>query len=110
MLKEILDIFTYSSILLISLFIIGFIRTPPEIFLTFTFVIKIILSVFLIYKFGYNKNISFTELDRRIIIMISIFMLIMTFTDFINQFIDEIKRLINPKYKSNDTNNKKWFK
>ena len=88
MLKEILDIFTYSSMIFITLFIIGFIKTPPNVFLTFTFFIKILLAAFLLYKFGYKKNNTFAELDRRIIIMISIFMLITTFTDFINQFIN----------------------
>lgn len=107
MLSEILDIFTYSSIFFITLFIIGFIKTPPNVFLTFTFIIKILLSAVLLYKFAYKKTNLFTELDRRIIIMISIFMLITTFTDFINQFIDEIKKKINPKYKPDPKN--KWF-
>lgn len=96
MIKEIIDIFTYSSIIFITLFIVGFIKSPPNVFLTFTFFIKIFLAFILIYKFGYKKSSTFTELDRRIIIMISIFMLVMSFTEFINQFIYKIKHFINP--------------
>jgi hypothetical protein len=106
MLKEILDIFTYSSVLFITMFIIGFIKTPPKVFLTFTFLMKILVAVFLLYKFGYKKINNFTELDRRIIILISLFMLVMSFTDFINQFILEIKKIIDPGSK---TENHKWF-
>ncbi len=109
MLQEILDIFTYSSVLFITLFIIGFIKSPPNVFLTFTFLMKILVAVILLYKFGYKRTKEFTELDRRIIVLISIFMLVMSFTDFINQFIDEIKKRIDPTSKTEKTHNK-WFK
>jgi hypothetical protein len=107
MLHEILDIFTYSSVFFITLFIIGFIKSPPAVFLTFSFLIKIMIAIFLLYKFGYKKNNTFSELDRRIIILISMFMLIISFTDIINQFINEIRTLINPNYKPTDK--VKWF-
>lgn len=106
MLREILDIFTYSSVLFITLFIIGFIKSPPNVFLTFTFLMKILVAVLLLYKFGYKKTKEFTELDRRIIVLISVFMLVTSFTDFINQFIDEIKKIIDPS----KTEKNKWFK
>ncbi len=107
MLKVVLDIFTYTSILFIILFIIGYIKTPPIFFLTLTFIIKIVIALILLYKFAYKKTANFTELDRRIIIMISIFMLVMSFTDILNSVINDIKKIINPNYVSSP--NDKWF-
>ncbi len=105
---QFLDMFTYASAILILGFIIGFVSSPPDIFLLITFALKIIIAVSLIYKFGYKKTSVFTELDRRIIIMLSIFMLVMSFTDLINQFVDDIKKLINPSYQPSTTT-RKWF-
>ncbi len=34
-------------------------------------------------------------------------MLVMSFTDLINQFVDEIKKMINPSYQPSPS--KKWF-
>jgi hypothetical protein len=104
MLNQVLDIFTYSSILFISLFIIGYIKTPPTIFISLSFVIKVILALILLYKFGYKKVDKYTELDRRIIVMISIFILVMSFTDLLNSLLNDVKKIINP-----NTQNEKWF-
>jgi hypothetical protein len=108
MLKEILDIFTYSSAIFIVMYIIGFIGAPPAIFITFTFILKIVIAVTLVYKFGYNPTYKYTELDRRIIIMLSIFMLVMSFTDYMNAMINDIKKLIHPNDTTTSTN-QKWF-
>jgi hypothetical protein len=105
MLKQILDIFTYTSIIIISLFIIGYISTPPILFLKFTFIIKVLLALLLLYKYGYKKEKINTELDRRIIVMISIFILLSSFTDIMNSVVNDVKKIINPN--SKDT---VWFK
>ncbi len=105
-----LDIFTYTSLAIMTLYIIGYINSPPELFVTYSFIIKVIISLILIYKFGYKKTKTYTEIDRRIIIMISIFMLIMSFTDIINEFLEEIKQIINPNYVPNKNGSSKWIK
>jgi hypothetical protein len=105
MLKQLLDAFTYSSLLIIILFIVGYISAPPIIFLKITFIIKVLLAFVLLYKYGYKKENINTELDRRIIVMISIFMLIMSFTDIMNSVVNDVKKILNPN--SKDT---VWFK
>ena len=93
-----LETFSYISKIVFVLFIFGFFADKPAFFLHISFIIKIIVSLFLIYRFNsYRKyKITFTELDRKAIFSIATYILIFSFLDVIQFYIEKIKIIINP--------------
>jgi len=76
-------------------FVIGFIWTHPPMFATFTFVVKVAMALFLIYRFNsFNDYKKFTQLDREIVMFSAGFILVSSFTDYINQVVERVKVLI----------------
>ena len=77
---------------------IGFLKDKPQQLLIMNFCIKVILGIFLIYRFnGYRSNkIIFTELDRKVIYSIGIYILILSFADIIVNFLTMIRSIILP--------------
>jgi hypothetical protein len=82
----------------ILLFILGFIHTEPALFLKFTLFFKVILALFLIYRFNpyFAKKTPFTELDRRVCYSCGVFILFIAFTDYITYYVDIIRSRIVP--------------
>ena len=80
------------------LFFIGIFQEKPTLFIDFNFVVKVCLALFLIYRFNnYRKHeIKFTELDRKVCYSSGIYILIISFIDYINSYTDTIKKLIVP--------------
>ena len=80
------------------LFIIGFFANKPSIFLSINFVVKVCISLFLIYRFNrYRKNkLTFTELDRKVCYSAGIYILFVSFLDVIQFFTDQIRSSIQP--------------
>lgn len=77
------------------LFIIGFFQAPPPLFTTFTFFVKVSMALFLIYRFNpYSDYKKFTRVDQEIVLFVAGFILVASFTDYINQFIEKIRILI----------------
>lgn len=86
--------FNMITKLTIILFIIGFFQSEPIIMIEFTFVIKIILALFLIYRFNNyrQKQIRFTELDRKVCYSSGIYIIIISFIEFINNYTEYIRQ------------------
>jgi hypothetical protein len=80
------------------LFIIGYFTNKPSIFLSINFVVKVCISLFLIYRFNkYRKNkLTFTELDRKVCYSAGIYILFVSFLDVIQNYTDIIRSLIQP--------------
>ena len=80
------------------LFIIGFFANKPSIFLSINFVVKVCISLFLIYRFNrYRENrLTFTELDRKVCYSAGIYILFVSFLDVIQFFTDQIRSFIQP--------------
>ena len=80
------------------LFFIGIFQEKPTIFINFNFIVKISLALFLIYRFNkYRKyNITFTDLDRKVCFSAGIYILLISFTDYITQYTSEIRNFITP--------------
>ena len=81
-----LRIIRYIYVLFIILFIIGFYNSRPPVFVTFTSIVEVFMGLFLVYRFNpvFNRQISFTKLDREIIMFSAIFILVSSFTDYVN--------------------------
>ena len=81
------------------LFLIGIFQNKPLILVKFNFVVKIILAVFLIYRFNkYRKTkIHFTELDRKVCYSLGLYIILISFFDILNYYIETIRnRFILP--------------
>jgi O-antigen/teichoic acid export membrane protein len=75
------------------LFIIGFFQSKNDYIIQFNFIVKVILALFLIYRFNnYRKHkIEFTELDRKVCYSSGIYIILISFFDLINNYIDTIR-------------------
>ena len=90
--------FGYITKLVVVLFIIGFFTDKPSGFLAINFVIKILFSLYLIYRFNsYRKNkIQFTDLDRKICYSAGVYIFTFSFVDIIQTYIERLRELIDP--------------
>jgi len=90
--------FGYITKLVVVLFIIGFFTDKPSGFLAINFVIKILFSLYLIYRFNsYRKNkIQFTDLDRKICYSAGVYIFTFSFVDVIQTYIERLRELIDP--------------
>jgi len=88
-----LKYFSFATKITFVLFIIGVFQNKLNYFVEFNFVVKVILALFLIYRFNsYRKHkIEFTELDRRVCYSAGIYIILISFFDLINKYIDTIR-------------------
>lgn len=88
-----LTYFSYVTKLTVLLFLIGIFQNKPTILIQFNFVVKVILAVFLIYRFNsYRKHkIEFTELDRKVCYSAGIYIILISFLDIINYYTETIR-------------------
>lgn len=92
------DYFGWMSNLIIFLFIVGVFANKPATFLFINFIVKVLLAVFLIYRFNdYRKEkIRFSDLDRKICFSAGIYILVFSFIDIIQTYVERFRSLINP--------------
>jgi hypothetical protein len=88
-----LQIIGIINFIAIILFLLGFLQTKPFFILEFNMIFKVILAVYLIYRFNdYRKHpVHFTELDRKICFSTGISIILISFMDFITYNIDYIR-------------------
>jgi hypothetical protein len=86
--------------LALLLYITGFLNSKPPYILQINYVLKISLSLFLIYRFNsYRKEkITISELDQKIIFSIGVYVLLFSFSDMVSHWTEEIRSFII-KYK-----------
>jgi hypothetical protein len=90
--------FGYITNIVVILFIIGFFSNQPAGFLAINFFIKILFSLFLIYRFNsYRKNkVQFTDLDRKICFSAGVYIFTFSFIDVIQTYVERLRKLIDP--------------
>jgi len=93
-----LIVFGWITKITFVLFFIGFINKTPDIFVEFYSIVKIFLGIFLIYRFNSFRNdkVVFTELDRKVCYSAGIFIILISFIDIMNKYIDIIRSKILP--------------
>ena len=86
----------YIYTVFMILFIVGFFQTTPVVFNHFTFVLKVFTALFLIYRFNpyMNHQTTFTALDRELIMFAAIFILLASFTDYVNDFLHNAQKIV----------------
>ena len=81
---------------IICLYIFGIIDAKQTTLLKFNFVLKVVASIYLIYRFNnWSKSkMEFTNLDRKLIVSVSIFSLIISFSDIIIVYLNYIRSFV----------------
>jgi hypothetical protein len=88
---HLVDVFNVIWLSLVTLIIIGVV-TKPAIYDYVSFFIKLLVSLFLIYKFNDFRHLHvFTELDKRICFMAGTNLFMITCADLIDNVILNIK-------------------
>jgi hypothetical protein len=95
---HLLDFFNWIWLLFIISIIAGII-SKPSIYDYVSFLIKVIISFFLMYKFNDFRTLGvFTELDKRICFMAGTNLFLITCGDYVNKVLEvaqtETKKLI----------------
>jgi hypothetical protein len=80
--------FNYIFTIIIILFLIGIITNIPTFFIEINFLVKIFIALFLIYRYNpYRKhNIKITELDKTLAYLAGIYIIFISFADYIYVF------------------------
>jgi len=106
---------TKASIFLLA---IGFFQKKPTIIVEINSVVKILIGLFLVYRFNsYRKyKIRFTDLDRKVCYSAGLYIILITFGEYLLKFADDIKQYFYSLYlniigtgntNSNNSNNNK---
>jgi len=92
-----IDYFGWITNLIILLFIVGVFANKPATFLFINFIVKVFLALFLIYRFNnYRKDkIRFTDLDRKICFSAGMYILVFSFLDIMQSYVERLRKLID---------------
>jgi hypothetical protein len=87
---------------IIGLYIFGIIDAKPKTLLEFNFILKVLASIYLIYRFNnWSKSkMEFTNLDRKLVVGVSTFSLIVSFSDIIIVYLNYIRNFIVKNFTS----------
>jgi hypothetical protein len=90
--------FSWITKIITVLFIIGVYSNKPSSFLFVNSIVKIFMALFLIYRFNsYRKEkIKFTELDRKICYSAGLYILLVSFFDIIQSYVDKLRNIVQP--------------
>jgi len=79
--------------IMVVLFFIGVFTNKPLFILEINFVVKFLLGLFLIYRFNsYRKHkVTFTELDRKICYSAGLYIVLISFGEYLVSFTDVIR-------------------
>ena len=88
--------FDIITLIMFCIFIFGFIYNIPYIFIQFNFIIKVLIALYLIYKFNdfRSDTVKFTLLDKKICYSAGIYLFLFSFADVINSYFRELRKLI----------------
>jgi len=87
---------------IIGLYIFGLIDAKQTTLLKFNFVLKVVASIYLIYRFNNwsKRKMEFTNLDRKLVVGVSIFSLIISFSDILIVYLNYIRDIIIKNFTS----------
>ena len=88
-----ISIFGLITTCSVVLFVMGIINDKVDIILFLNFGLKILISLYLIYKYNpfQKNNLHFTNLDRKIVFSLSIYNIIVSFSDIIILYVADVR-------------------
>lgn len=91
-----LRVFSFILKTAFILYITGFLIIKPPFLAQINFVLKIIIAIFLIYRFNSHRThkIKFTELDRKIGHSAGLYILIVSFSEVLNYYTELLRKNI----------------
>jgi len=93
----IIDWMGYILFFIFLLLFLGFLQKEPTYFIEATFIFKVFISFYLIYRFNdFRKNIKFTELDRKVCFLAGVYLLLFAIGDLIQDYLTKIKIFLKP--------------
>ena len=89
----VIKLFSYTSKIVLFLFLVGILNEKPIQIIKINQVLKIVISIFLIYRFNsYRKHAAvFSELDRKVAYSAGWYILTISFIDIISGFTESIR-------------------
>jgi hypothetical protein len=88
---------TIISVIILILYIIGIINSKSELVLQINFVFKIIIALYLIFRFNSNKSdLQISKVERKLIYSSGVYILIFSFADIITVYLDVIRNFLSP--------------
>jgi hypothetical protein len=88
---------TIISVIILILYIIGIINSKSELILQINFVFKIIIALYLIFRFNSNKSdLQISKVERKLIYSSGVYILIFSFADIITVYLDVIRNFLSP--------------
>jgi hypothetical protein len=82
--KQYIDAFNVISLCLTIALFIGWIQSPPVLFVYISYFIKIMVGFVLVYKFNdFTKPTPFTSIDKKICFLAGTYILFFTIGDYV---------------------------
>ena len=90
--------FGYVTPIVFICFFFGILNSAPTFILKIAFFVKILIGLFLVYRFNSwrSDNIKFTDLDRKASYSAGVFIIFISFSDVILHYINEIRSFVLP--------------
>ena len=96
--------FDIITLIMICIFIFGFVFNMPSIFIQINFLIKVLIAIYLMYKFnGFREKVTFTTLDKKICFSAGFYIFIFSFADVINSYFILLRTILFNTYTSLET-------
>ena len=85
------------SVLIVILYIVGVINSKSELIFQINFTFKIIIALYLIFRFNSKKaDLQISKIDRKLIYSAGVYILLFSFTDIITVYLEEIRNFLIP--------------
>jgi hypothetical protein len=90
--------FSYITKISLVLFMVGIFQSKPSYLIEINFFIKVLIALFLIYRFNSHrtKKIVFTELDRKVVYSAGTYILLISFIDISEYYLQLVRSNITP--------------
>jgi len=96
--------FDIITLIMICIFIFGFVFNMPFIFIQINFLIKVLIAIYLMYKFNdFREKVIFTTLDKKICFSAGFYIFIFSFADVINSYFVRLRTILFNTYTSLET-------
>ena len=96
---NLLRVFSFILKIAFFLYVTGFLSIKPPFLAQINFGLKLLIAIFLIYRFNSHRTykIRFTELDRKIGHSAGLYILIVSFAEILNQYTELLRNNIIEK-------------
>ena len=90
--------FSYITKISLLLFMVGIFQSKPSYLIEINFFIKVLIALFLIYRFNSHRTqkIVFTELDRKVVYSAGTYILLISFIDISEYYLQLVRSNITP--------------